>query len=113
MDPHVAELWDGLLERGIDTWPQRARLWQSHFGVDMSAFPQADPLDGFVDARNAIAHGLGTLTRKQLRKRSRHVGHLRHAGITLAGDDLVIDESDPKRCADVVKGFVTWLDAAA
>lgn len=66
---------------------------------------------GFVDARNAIAHGLGSLTRKQLQKRSKVSARLAQAGISLARDVLKLQPANVERCATVMKDYVRWLDA--
>lgn len=109
-DPVVAALWDAELDRSSDTWDQRKDLWKRYKNVSVSDFPQRDPLTGFVEARNSIAHGLGGLTRKQLRKRASATGRLTHANIRLRGESLVIDATHVEHCAIVVRAFIGWLD---
>jgi hypothetical protein len=109
-DPVVAALWDAELDRASDTWAQRDDLWKNYKNVQMATFPQRQILLGFIEARNAISHGLGELTRKQLRKRSTTIARLRHARIRLRGDSLVIGTADVELCACVAKEFIRWLD---
>jgi hypothetical protein len=110
-DPVVATLWDAELDRSGDTWHQRNALWKRYKNVIYSAFPQSDPLDGFIEARNSIAHGLGGLTRKQQRKWDSTTGKLRHASIRVEGESLVLDATHVEQCAIVVKAYIGWLDA--
>lgn len=109
-DPVVAALWEAELDRSSDTWDQRKDLWKRYKNVSVSDFPQRDPLTGFIEARNSIAHGLGGLTRKQLRKRASAAGRLSQANIRLRGESLVIDAAHVEHCAVVVKAFIGWLD---
>lgn len=112
-DPIVSELWETVLDRSGDGWDQRDKLWKRYQHVDVAAFPQRQALVGFIDARNAIAHGLGGLTRRQLRKRDRTIGRLEKANIQLVGDLIVIDASHVEACASVVKAFIDWLDRSS
>ena len=109
-DPIVELLWATELERSADTWPQRDALLVRYFGIAAKDFPGHAALLGFVDARNAIAHGLGKLTRKQVQKRPKISAHLAQAGISLARDVLLLEQGNVERCAAVMKDYVRWLD---
>jgi hypothetical protein len=85
-------LWEAELNRSTDTWDQRNKLWKTYLGVSFGAFERHEALNGFIDARNAISHGLGDLTRRQLRSRDTIVERLRKAGITVRGNSLAIGE---------------------
>jgi hypothetical protein len=103
-------LWEAELKRSADTWDQRNALWTRYLGVSFGAFERHEALTGFIDARNAISHGLGDLTRKQLRSRDTIVERLRKAGITVRGDSLAIGERHVEECAAVVRAYIVWLD---
>jgi hypothetical protein len=111
-DPIVSALWDAELDRSGDTWPKRTALWKKYKRVNVKEFPQHTQLQGFIHARNSIAHGLGALTRRQLRNRTSTTQALRAANIRLHGDRLVIDSTHVEVCALVVKEFVGWLDGS-
>jgi len=110
-DPTVLKLWDAELARSGDAWEKRSELWKQYLAVDIGEFPGRDPLRGFIAARNAIAHGLGSLTRKQLQKKQRIVGSLNAAGIEVHGEAIVVNASHVEECARVVKSFIQWLDS--
>jgi hypothetical protein len=112
-DPIVSLLWDAELARSGDTWTQRDELWKRYFGIAAGGFSDRASLLGFVDARNAIAHGLGTLTRKQLLQKPKVTARLAQAGIALHGSSVILEPRHVEKCAVVVKGYIRWLDAAA
>ena len=111
-DPIVFALWEAELDRSGDTWPKRNELWKKHKNINIKTFPRDKELQGFIHARNAITHGLGCLTRRQLRNRTATAQALQEANISLRGDLLVIEDSHVEACAEMVKAFVCWLDAS-
>jgi hypothetical protein len=112
-DPIVAALWEAELDRSGDTWPKRNLLWKKYLNVKVTGFPHHKKLQGFIQVRNSITHGLGSLTRRQLRSRTATAEQLGDADVRLHGDSLTIDASHVEACATTVKEFVSWLDAAA
>lgn len=110
-DPLVSALWDAELDRSSDTWPKRDELWKRYKDVNLREFPRRGPLNGFIEARNSISHGLGRLTRRQLRKREATTERLLEANIHVQDESLVIDTTHVEQCATVVKAFIDWLDA--
>jgi hypothetical protein len=113
VDPRVEVLWERYVERDADTWTQRFGAWENLHRVPIKTFPRYDRLLGFIDARNAIVHGLGSLTRKQLKTRHKVTGHLKSAGIGLSGTRLVLAPQHVRDCAAVVRGLIEWLDGEA
>ena len=112
-DQLVSALWDAELDRSSDTWGRRNTLWKRYRSVDISAFALRDPLEGFIEARNSIAHGLGDLTRKQLRRRASAIEKLRRANVGVQGTGVVIADTDVEHCARVVNAYIAWLDASS
>jgi hypothetical protein len=113
-DRIVELLWDSEFERSGDTWDSRYRLWERLHEIPRGDFDDRDALDGFIAARNSIVHGLGELTRQQLRGRKKTVSRLGHARIKVMADErLDIDSTHVEQCAVVVKHFIAWLDNAA
>lgn len=107
----VSKLWEAELDRSGDTWRKREGLWRSYKSIKVSKFPRNNELQAYIEARNAITHGLGRLTRRQLRGRAATLDKLRPANIVVRGDELVLGSSDVEACAEVVKAFIVWLDA--
>jgi hypothetical protein len=112
-DARVAELWEQYVDRNTDSWEQRFKTWERLHGVSMSGFPRYHPLWGYIEARNAVVHGLGVLTRKQLKREKTSTGRLRAARIHTVGARLVLTADHATDCASVVKDLINWLDAQA
>lgn len=112
-DPRVAVLWDAHVDRETDTWEQRIATWRLVHSIAIPSSPRYDLLFAFIQARNAIVHGLGSLTRKQLRDRTKSVARLRAAHISVSGNRLVLTESHVDRCAEAVRTLIRWLDDTA
>src|SRR5205085_11567759 len=54
------ELWRTEQKQSLETWPRRLDAWKRLHDVRIQAkFPARLQLLGFIEARNAIAHGLG------------------------------------------------------
>lgn len=97
------------------SWERRREVWMQ-LRVDLASFPGDAALRGFVEARNAVAHGLGRLTWLQ----TRTVAAQRTTTEMLKAADLRVVDSrvgllprDVESCGRTVKAFVTWLDAQA
>ena len=107
---HIRSIAAGDLLR----WAQRKKAWSKHVNVDLASFHDWGSLMGFVEARNAIQHGLGRLTDHQLGKYKQEVlGSLDAANLSRNGDVLLFSEQDVARCFEVCGGFIEWLDSTA
>jgi hypothetical protein len=95
------------------SWQDRGKQWLQH-GVDLNACPTWHKLDGYIAARNAIQHNLGSLTDLQLGKhRASVLVALAAAGIERNGDAVLLRAVDVDRCAHTCQQFIRWLDVAA
>src|SRR5579862_2394619 len=112
-DERIRVLWARYEERHSNTWEQRFASWEALHKVAVSSFPKYSPLWGYIEARNAIVHGVGSLTRRQLAKRARSVGRLSTARIGVSGDRVILAPGNAIECAVVVRELITWLDAQA
>jgi hypothetical protein len=96
------------------TWANRQKAWARKAGVDLAAFPNWDALMGFVEARNALQHGLGRLTDRQLGRHKQQIfDWLDAAAVQRNGDVLLVSAHDVRRCAQVCRDFIGWLDFTA
>lgn len=111
-DAIVSSLWEAELDRSGETRHKHNALWKTYKSVNVATFPQHKELQAYIQARNAIAHGLGGLTRRQMRRRPAIVAELGHANIALRGNALLLGATDVEACAGVVKAFIAWLDAS-
>jgi hypothetical protein len=96
------------------TWAKREKAWRKETEVDLAAFSHWTAFMGFVETRNAIQHGLGKLTERQLGEHKQQVlGWLDAAGVHRNGDFLLVSADDAARCAQTCRDFIGWLDLTA
>lgn len=112
-DARVATLWERYVERETDTWEQRFGSWASLHQIVFTSFPKYSPLRGFIEARNAIMHGLGTLTRKQLKNPQKAIGRLNAARVGVVSNRLILTQDHVTECAGVMRELIRWLDHEA
>jgi hypothetical protein len=96
-----AEQWSGLEE-----------AWVKWHGVNIRSEPTYEIFRAVVDARNAIVHGLGHLTRKQTRGDGGAAVRLSlsRIGITTSGTLLIITDDVVKQSVQAARDFILWLD---
>jgi hypothetical protein len=114
----LLDLAPTINEAEVGTWPGRNNSWRNLFQIhieDPTAFPEWPRVRGFVEARNAIQHGLGTLTRRQLQpaRRAETFSALAVAGINLSGNRVVVSEESVTDCYQSCSDFVVNLDRMA
>jgi len=102
-------------------WSARAKEWRGATGFDVAAHPRWPEFMGFVEARNALQHGLGRLTNTQLDPTSRKgreprrvqvLRNLAASGLSLNGDRVSVFPSDVERCATACRELVLAADTA-
>jgi hypothetical protein len=97
----------------VNTWEKRAKALSTR-AIDVNLFSDWPSLMGFVEVRNAIQHGLGRLTERQLGKHKAQIrGWLTAAAVPLNGDQVILRSEDVTRCGQVCGRFIRWLDATA
>ena len=109
--PLLERLWTAA-EGKAETWPGQVEAWKEWHGVDLSGQPEYKSLRPIVEARNAIVHGLGQLTRRQTRKDggAKVKRELATVGIRTNGRQILVDEAAMKVCANAATAFINWLD---
>ena len=112
-DARVALLWARYEERHLDSWDERFRAWDDLHQVVVPSFPLYTPLRGYIEARNALVHGVGSLTRRQLKRERKTRGFLASAGINVEGTRISVTRDDGIKCATTLHALVAWLDEAA
>lgn len=105
-------LWTKAEETVEASWEGLGRAWADWYSVFLPSAPRYHELQGYVEARNAILHGLGELTRKQMRGKSeaRTRSRLGHCHIALSGRRLMLKRQDLEEAERVTVEFVVWLD---
>jgi hypothetical protein len=112
--PLRLDIWLRAEERAESTWESIRSAWSDWHGVLMSEAPTHLAFTGFVEARNAIMHGLGELTRKQSRTEEtlkKTISRLGHAHLKLNGRRLILPDVALNDAVTASAGLIEWLDA--
>lgn len=104
----VDSLWDEAAVRGTNSWREQQTSYRDWLGVteDWTA------VERLAEARNAVAHGLGTLTRRQLRKEASVRDKLKKAGIPLTGIRIVLSDPALASAASDCRDLIHRIDLA-
>jgi hypothetical protein len=108
--PIQTEAREGIQRRADSSWPEHIAAWKRWHGITLRDAPNFHRFETFIEARNAIMHGLGSLTLRQQPEASQLRSSMRKVGITLAGNDLRIGTRAPARCGKLAIDLIEWLD---
>lgn len=100
-------------DAAISTWPKMIEHYGRWFDIKLSRTkcPPWRRVEAMTNARNAIAHGLGELTRRMARKGTRELElDFATLGLTLSGNSVTISEDSLRRAAETAREFIDWLD---
>ena len=102
----------GVVENDVSSWPKQQLAWQTHVGLDLETLPAYPAVRGFNEVRNAVLHGRGRLTPRQVEgKLAAQVQvWLAAAGATVLRGAVQVREQDILRCADSCCEFVRQVD---
>lgn len=103
------QLWDEVLGRLFLSWEAHLGMW-ARWGVEVFKAPQYKEFAGLIDARNAAVHGLGALTRVQLRKEAKVVAAIQASGLTVSGGRIELTEDSLNECRTRSAAFIRYLD---
>jgi hypothetical protein len=105
----------GVSENDTFGWPNQEKAWKDRAQLELGTLPTYSAFRGFNEARNAIMHGRGALTPRQLdpSNAAKTRAWLTAALIKTVRHRLIIVDADVDRCADVCVSFVQQLDKAA
>jgi hypothetical protein len=104
----IDHIWDDAAIKGTSTWTEQKDAYSNWLGVK----EDWKVVERLAIARNAVAHGLGTLTRRQLRKEASVRSKLREAGITLVGIRIVLSDAALSSAAADCRDLIQRLDLA-
>lgn len=113
--PTATRLLEEHLLDATQRWESRKESFAAYHGVlfgDAHAgFPQWSKLNGMIEVRNSIAHGLGGLTRQQRRKAQRTESRCAQAGVRVEAGEVVVSHANLMAAAQIAENFILWLDA--
>jgi hypothetical protein len=104
----IDRIWDDAAVRGTGTWSEQKDSYANWLGVKVDW----KVVERLAEARNAVAHGLGTLTRRQLRKEASVRSKLKEAGITLSGIRVVLSDAALSSAASDCRDLIYRIDLA-
>lgn len=101
-------IWEESVINATRTWAAQQKAYKDWLDVRI----KWTAVDDLATARNAIAHGLGSLTRQQQRSHVAVKAQLSRVDITLNGLDLVLTDQSVRGLALKCRTFILELDAA-
>ncbi len=100
-------MFDDTLRGATGSWSSIRGAFAEWYGVK----PDWKPLEGVQEVRNAIAHGLGMLTHRQVSSRNATTERIRRVGIAVDSDDrLIIVEKDVPEISRICRDLVHAVD---
>jgi hypothetical protein len=102
----IDSVWDDAAIRGTNTWRDQQASYTNWLGVK----EDWKVIERLAEARNAVAHGLGTLTRRQLRNEDSVRSKLKEAGVTLTGIRIVLSDAALASAAADCRDLIHRID---
>lgn len=102
----AAKLVDDAVIRGTSTWQDQRKSYQNW--IDVNGDWKA--VERLAEARNAVVHGLGKLTRRQMRSEQSVKSKLEAAGITVDDNKIVLSDDSLAAAASACRDFIERLD---
>lgn len=95
-------------------WEARKKSFAKYHSLPLGdtrvGFPQWSKLDGMIEVRNSVAHGLGSLTRQQRQNPTRTAARCSQVGVRIEAGEVQVDRASLDGAAQVAEAFVRWLD---
>lgn len=95
-------IWENASTSAVSNWSSIRSTYKLWYDIK----PNWARINQLIEVRNAIAHGLGQLTRIQRTKRQSITDMIREAHINLSGDRIVLEEETlqnvKKTCVDLI-----------
>lgn len=107
----VSEVWDRVAISSTNTWADQRKAFKDLLGVILSN-EDWKSVEQLAEARNAVAHGLGRLTRRQERKQQTVHAQLAACGISVADGHILLNDKVLFDAAITCRSFVEQLDTA-
>jgi hypothetical protein len=109
--PILDDIYVHAEDRAIGSWSQLEISYKQWLGIRLSGSPDWTHIQALNNARNAVAHGVGNLTRRQARKNSNQLKQsLQQVGVSVDGNRIVISDSAIMYAARTSRAFIYWLD---
>jgi hypothetical protein len=96
---------------GSSSWEARRRSYKRHHGVDLQKCRDYALIEGAIEVRNSVAHGLGRLTTRQILS-TETARKLARISVIVVNDFVRLETQNIKECADYCATFLRSLDAS-
>ncbi|MGM1061370.1 hypothetical protein [Saccharothrix sp. Mg75] len=106
----IRQLVTDMELRATSTWDERKSSLSRYHSIDIQSFGRWSEFDAAIDVRNAIAHGLGSLTMRQRNSKDRD--KIRAIGVSVVGDRIDLDWNALDRCYLLCRELILYVDAA-
>lgn len=107
-NPSAVKIAEDAIVRGTGTWQAQQSSYKDWFNVKVDW----KPIERLAEARNAVAHGLGKLTRHQMKKAQSITNKLKEAGIAVKDHGIVLSDENLVVAAITCRDFIERLDRA-
>lgn len=104
----IDSIWDDAAIKATNTWREQKEAYINWLGIK----EDWKVVERLAEARNAVAHGLGTLTRRQLRNEAKVRSKLKEAGITLTGLRIILSDDALASAAAGCRDLIRRVDLA-
>lgn len=105
-------MWDQAGIRATGSWREQRDAYKKWFDINNSTVDWVPVAERLAEARNAVAHGLGALTRRQLRNVAATERALKAVGIPLVNGRIVLSDATLASAATACRDLITQLDHA-
>lgn len=98
-------------DNAIGSWPKMTEHYGRWFSINMKKCPAWRRIEALTNARNAVAHGLGELTRRMARKDKTQLRRdFATLDVSMAGSAIVLSEKSLHSAATAGRELIEWLD---
>lgn len=98
-------------DNAIGSWPKMMEHYSRWFSINMKKCPAWRQIEALTNARNAVAHGLGELTRRMARKDATQLRRdFATVDVSMAGSAIMLSEKSLHSAAIAGREFIEWLD---
>lgn len=105
--PVRALMWDRASTSAVSNWEGIRRTYKTWYNLR----PEWGPVGQFVEVRNAIAHGLGQITRMQRLNLASTLSKIAGAGVLVDEERIVLDESNLNHARIVCLDLIADVDS--
>jgi hypothetical protein len=119
IEPHIPKPMSSILQdiyttaedRFLGTWPSMTEAYKKWLSIDLSKCDDWKRMQALTSLRNAVAHGVGDLTRRQARQDvTKLVASLSLIKVTVTGTRIDVSDATIHISATAGRRFVSWLD---